>query len=312
MSTFLLDWITRTKYFIRIFVCATVSDLSSILTERNFKMYSELSYNFKIKTRSKQRSHWKTRSKIKFWDQDHCLLWNCCEIHINKFSDYYLMMSASMPQCTPAEIAEKRRIALGIAEERKKQNRLKRRLEQNNENRLSLHRNNSEQSNSNTTKIGTSSSTSEPTSGLTDQQKAAIEFNRQEAIKNLLSKKFISNRAATELLSKNVHQVPSPLATSSNAAKLNSVQVKSSNQSLGKSVAPSRTQIIEARKKPYQQQLPSYGKRISVNCKVEFITEDRFEVRMDNFNETIVNEFKKVSSKAFSKWFLFKIKWLDD
>lgn len=226
-------------------------------------------------------------------------------------------MSTAAPLCTPAEIAEKRR----IAEERLKQNKLKRKpATNNNENRFVLNSEKLKLINNGNKSVGAGTSPvpapSVTVSGLSDEQKALIEHNRQEALKRKLAKK-------SELLTKKAQQAASTSATSylkplnspqrglASSSALPSASPSNSNQvqltGLGKSVAPSKSMVTGARAKPYQKPTVDANKPVnktSVNCKIEFISETRFVVKIDSYNEILINEFKKVSSSSYSKLIL--------
>lgn len=98
------------------------------------------------------------------------------------------------------------------------------------------------------------------------------------------------------------------------------------NSPPGKAIAPSRNAILDSRPNPYQSKpliprnpetinkdtfpVPSTSKpqlqkqlknNISVTCQFEFISEERFVVKTDTYNETVINEFKAIKSKIYGE-----------
>lgn len=207
-------------------------------------------------------------------------------------------MSTSKP-CTAEEIAEKRRIALERNRKHKEEYKKMKMQISNNENRLKLN-----------------AEAKADIQALSAQQKAEIERKRLEAIERAKANKLITSDVAKDLAAKKLSsgkvQAPSKIAVISNrpvpylkpqnlaqssASALDLLKLQETPISTpGKAPAPSKAVITNARPKPYQKpQTP-------VMCSLEIISDNRFVAKTDAYNETVINEFKKVKSKSYSKF----------
>ncbi|CRL01400.1 CLUMA_CG014355, isoform A, partial [Clunio marinus] len=118
--------------------------------------------------------------------------------------------------------------------------------------------------------IGKEATTS-TTTVLTPQQKAEVERKRLAALERA---------KANNILPRKFHSVPG-------------------NQQ-------SKSVISEARHHPYQRpstdtKVPPLIPKIPVICSLEIISEKRFVARLNNYNEAIINEFKKIPSKSYDQ-----------
>lgn len=67
-----------------------------------------------------------------------------------------------------------------------------------------------------------------------------------------------------------------------------------------KALPPSKTMTTNNRQSPYQK--PSTPKpSVPVLCKLEAVSATRFVAKVDNYNETVINEFKKLRSKSYGE-----------
>lgn len=89
---------------------------------------------------------------------------------------------------------------------------------------------------------------------------------------------------------------------------------------IGKSIPPSKSAVVNSRPFPYplsaknsstinKTDVPSTSKALvqsklgkHVTCDLEFITEDRFVVKTDNYSDALISVFKDTKSKSYSKF----------
>lgn len=215
-------------------------------------------------------------------------------------------MSAVPPKCTPEEIEKKRIEAQKRLQATREQKELKRKQKIDSENRL---------------KFPTHQADVIQKPQLSDEKKAAIEKNRLEAIEKAKANNLISKSLADDLITKKVSPgkatAPSKQAITHNRANpylkpQNPVHIAvaqqaptTSNQdpSPGKSLPPSKASLTSNRSSPYQKPEPKLTKRaIPVMCSLEVISIDRFAARTDTYSETVINEFKKMSTRSYSEF----------
>jgi SWI/SNF-related matrix-associated actin-dependent regulator of chromatin subfamily A-like protein 1 len=210
-------------------------------------------------------------------------------------------MSDVLPQRTKEQILKNRLQAL----ERLERNKALRKQNQNTENRLKLPAEPSQ--------VVQSTKTI-----LTEAQKAAIEAKRMAAIEKATSNNLISQQDAEALKAKKIspgkatapskllitQNRPNPYLKPQNPVQNVVVQQKSMTSyqvnSPGKSLAPSKASITSNRSNPYQK--PTKKPVVHVLCTLELISNDRFFAKTDNYSEAVINEFKKLKTKSYSKF----------
>lgn len=188
------------------------------------------------------------------------------------------MNSEAKQLCTNEEIAEKKRIA---------QERLKQKIQKQKEQKMM------KQQNVNKTEIRLPLQSKIVTSNsdtLTAEQKNEIERKRLEAIQRAKEKKLISAKKAEAL-----------------AAIKSGNPASTANRSTFAHRIDKLTGEISSRNVPYQRKLAVVDDKpsIPIICTMDMISEDRFSANLLSYNETVIKEFKKIESKAYSKLIFF-------
>lgn len=221
-------------------------------------------------------------------------------------------METAGHQCTPAEIEEKRR----IAEEKRRKAKEKKTLMQlnnNNQNRLELKPDQIIQPSS----VVAADGNQQAIVVLDPVKKTEIERNRLAALERLKARKLISQQAANDRAAE-PGKAPAPHKTSNNRSNPYDKPNHSNlinQQSAAALPGPSRFQpevpspgkaLTSARPVPYQKPTetkPQASKPpVKVLCQFEMISDDRFVVKLDNYSEVAIQEFKKMKSGSYSKW----------
>lgn len=149
--------------------------------------------------------------------------------------------------------------------------------------------------------------------GTRKEQKARIERNRREAIERRIARNL---KAAYERFPKNAQPVSLPSASLLSAqSELPRSQSRQTFELPGKSISPSKSMVSRERSNRYKEcykrcKRSNYRPseelyKESVSCKIEFISEHRFVLRMNNHIKSIFNELSKLSSSSFSKFSIF-------
>ena len=219
-------------------------------------------------------------------------------------------MSDVPRKCTPAEIEEKRRQAL---EKFKKAQELKKfNQKRNSENRLRL-----PAAQEDVSQIGKSQ--------LSDTQRAEIEQRRNAAIERAKANKLISSTKAENLKKDSPGKATAPSKVAISQSRVNPYlkpqnkvqsfavlpkpQEAEKSSAPGKAPPPSKEALTSNRANPYEKPMA----RIVVPAKpaapilisLEIVSEDRFVAKTDGYSEAVINEFKKLPTKAYSKFFGF-------
>lgn len=217
-------------------------------------------------------------------------------------------------KCTPAEIEQKRRQAL---EKFRKAQELKK--IRSSENRLQLP----------VTQEGVVQSGK---SQLSDRQRAEIEQKRNAAIERAKANKLITPSKAEDLkkVSPGKATAPSKVAITQSRInpylkpqnKVQSIAVKQTypqeaekSPAPGKAPPPSKEALASNRANPYEKSKPRIvtpaKPAVPVLVSLEITSENRFVAKTDGYSEAVINEFKKLKTKAYSELFQLNIERFD-
>lgn len=144
---------------------------------------------------------------------------------------------------------------------------------------------------------------------LTCQQKEEIEKKRLQALERAKANNLISEQTAAKLaIERKISAEPSSstentrisyLKPQNESSSVAAVSLPVISVNLGKAPAHSSNSIVANRSHPYHQ-VGTKATKLTVTCTIEFITEQRFVVRT-GYNEAVINEFRKISSRNYGK-----------
>jgi hypothetical protein len=143
---------------------------------------------------------------------------------------------------------------------------------------------------------------------VTEEQKAQIVTNREKAFELQQKSKTISSPASSSSSSSMLRSVLTP----AQQAQIEENRRKAMEKLKAKKLTPTRTdsptrigQVLSKIQVPNNQsskpEQPKPPQQKLVVCNLEVCDENRFVAKTDGYHEELINEFKKINSRSYSK-----------